>query len=366
MSAVFEHIIASLDSGASIDLDAPSVVAALDSYCDCPFDTFWGFANTYRNRRLFDGRLASGWHTTDPVYAIGAGPSLTDHIPWLKENAGRYVCVASLGACPILARHRIPVHFVTPTERVVHPIPYPEGSVVAMYPWVPVLPPARSDVSVCAPDCPVSRWAGLETFGPQTLLSGMSAAHLASQIGIGDVVLLGHNLCHADDGDHHAEGYTGADYSNADMLVRCYDGKERPSTSVWRGAVQWSRRARLSATTPDSTSAVLHNVDYCPEMPVAAGKASVHHDGSTGNGGEAVAMLWELLPYDLMRFRDNGEMPDNDNRLLIEACMQPLYVAFSIERRLQRHPDPVAWFEDARRSVVNQLLIGVGDAKYAA
>lgn len=354
-----EQLFNKLDNDDLEELEAADILHCLGGGGGSPLDTFMGYCRSYHNRWLLEKPSAFGYTTTSPIYCLGSGPSLTEHLPWLAENQGNIVIICGHSTIPILDDHGIVPDFVTPMERVywdgIMDVPVHDDTIYAGLLCVPELPQAYKKHCANPPGGNLGTWLGVHNPCHWPRISGAAAVRMASLVGSPHTVLMGHDLC-MNDGEHHADKRIPLRESLRDgSTIPCYDGQVRETTQLWLDAMGAIARLKLKATTPCSTGAILSGVQLNDALPVGSGKGLMHNGESFSVDMAEIERKWRSLPIDLRNYARTGKLPLNENAILIQACMHPLWLTFSIEKRLGRHPDVLSWFRDAAHRTLDLL-----------
>ena len=205
-----------------------------------PIDQLSGIKHLADNARtlLASPTLAK---TDVPAIAIGAGPSLAGYLDQIRRLQDRCLIISCDSAFKGLVAAGIVPHLVTPLERhpsVLDMVPLNAGA--SFFAGTPVCVPEavrRFDRHLFIPGvdriydwcCVTGDWR--IAYGSST---GTMAAHVAAGYTTGDIYLVGHDLCYADDGDSHWSGVQpGHRVREIAGYVPGADGTQRPANYWW-------------------------------------------------------------------------------------------------------------------------------------
>lgn len=198
-------------------------------------DAMIGLQQMIRNKRLFGcPPLPVGAWNGDAI-AVGSGPSLMGQMDELRNAQDRMLIVAAHSAVPVLLKHGVIPHMITPKERDpdlnIIPSKLPEKVVYAGLPCVPVAPDRCQTAYLVGGSDPMLVWLG---FGRSDLgaptNSGTLAAQVASIVASGAVYLVGYDMTMG-----HYDGFAYPE-EHKDGDIECADGVNRPSCRIYRNA----------------------------------------------------------------------------------------------------------------------------------
>lgn len=206
------------------------------TYGDDFLDNIIGLDVMRQNRWIFGcEQLPRGVYHGDAI-CVGSGPSLDQHLPFLRKMQHQTLIVAAHSAIQKLLSNDIIPHVVTPKERLPEPskipVPLPESVIYAGLPLVPQAPDMCSRHYLVGDVGKISKWLGLQRYDVAvSATSGSLSTYIAAALCTGKVWLVGHDLVQG-----HFQGFTHADEQQEGVSL-CVDGVERPSNRVYRAVV---------------------------------------------------------------------------------------------------------------------------------
>jgi hypothetical protein len=342
-----------------------------------PMDTWQGFVNTmlaHRECDILNAPLVKDIVVNKTVIAVGSGPSLAQHIQSIVNLRDRLFIVAAYSAAPTLRRHGITCDVIVPVERLRDDLDVAyllRSTIYAGKTVVPDLPQASYERWLNVDCSPMYEYFGVNGPTSSAPLSGLEALRVAVTISGGlHVYSVGNDLCYVD-GVSHARDVSLHATQTIDVL--CRDGEMRPSRPEWIDGIRWAKR--------EFKSAKIHFLE--------------RHGASLGGHPQAREILAypmqcsSVISYPQQRMprinkkeyqlncarlfaqiEDIAENPSSltapqYNRLdAIHYIFNPVYLAFSIEKRLNRHPDINQWTERTIAWYCQQMLSVAASKRY--
>jgi len=179
-------------------------------------DGLCGLVNVATNAEQLLGCPGLRRVTDAPAIAVGAGPSLGDHLDELRELSRSCVIVACDAALRPLCEAGVTVHAVTPLERLNSTAAKMAEGTAQLYAGTPVVPPAA--VRGCEQYAYVPQGDGLydwlERRAPRPYVgstSGSMAVAVALALTNGPLYLVGLDLC-PDGAQTHVDGAASAEH----------------------------------------------------------------------------------------------------------------------------------------------------------
>lgn len=223
-------------------------------------DTLIGIRNNFLNcnellncigiKEFLD--LAQDKYKNKPAVIVASGPSLNKNIHLLKDIQDKVLIIACDGSLKPLLDNEIEPHIVSSIERVwkTYEAFYkdkqiPEKTVLLAPPIIrkEIFQRFNNNRKILS----LKSWEGIHEWIAQaiphkgTLPTGTSVAHLcfnfARAVGANPIIFIGQDLAYSSDGYTHAEGVEIRELKDVDndtIYVKDYEGKDIPSTYVWR------------------------------------------------------------------------------------------------------------------------------------
>lgn len=326
-----------------------------------------------------------------PVVAIGAGPSLQQHLEALRNLAGKAVLVACDAVVAGLAQAGIDPDLVTPLERLNSTARKLPGYSSAIFAGVPVVPPDACAVfehhlAVSQPDQLYdwfygSRITPIGTGGS----TGTMAVAVALAISDGPVYLVGHDLAAV--GSHHwdaAAVSAETHHVGQEVAVAGARGGAVRTSQAWaRFALQIAGMAHgrrvVHVAGPDAVRIPgTELADALPEM--AEDQTTLHIEATEAHE----VRLWEFrkacqrlaVDIDVCRRRvktascladvDVVKLMPGRNSGMLAYLLRPLWAQCGVERRLGRcEGDILAMCQQRISNVLDEfrpLLVSAAEA----
>lgn len=194
------------------------LVAAIQMFGNCPFDALLGLENILKNFknlvRFPNAALSAGRLAGRPAIVAAAGPTLTQHLPLLREVQDRIPIFCPDTSVRILQNAGIRPHLATSRERTEGNVRHFEGLPAHDFALVgfPVLKPRVFELFP-GPTALLYRrsdwYSWLEPEGPSFTFNGSAgnlAYRVAALLGCDPIILVGQDLCFAEGGSTHAPG----------------------------------------------------------------------------------------------------------------------------------------------------------------
>lgn len=331
-----------------------------------------------------------------PAVAVGAGPSLQDHLDDLRVLQGHVLIVACDAAVRPLLKADIVPNIVTPLERLrstTEKLPFCDDAIFAGMPVVPPEAVGRftEHVYVTMPDL-IYDWLGQSR---QPILCGSSTGTMAVAVALhltkGPVYLVGHDLC-MEDGASHIDGAASAKYRSDDVdhTVPGNDGKPRRTWRDWArfrneiGNFCIQNQARVFNTNAATGKGAVIPYTRPARLPAAADCRNVmtYVMGKAPNNTDRL-MHWAERAVHIVE--DAQELSDNAAMVTtIDACgvdtlthgrnadvfaylLRSLYAQCSVERRLgASDARAMTTFRNGVHNVIRELMPFFVEVHHAA
>lgn len=238
-----------------VSIMAKAFESTILGYGNCAIDSLMGIEHHVKNLpamvkgpKIVD--LTKQKHP-DIAIVVSTGPSLTKQIPILKKIQDYVTIICVDASFPILEKHGIKPDFVTVLERIPETANFFKNNAKEFQDDVifvcvsivheDILKAVRGGTMVLQMrPHDYTKYFGFDDYG--YLGSGMSAANLAHELGLGlkfkNIVLIGQDLAFGDDNTSHANDHTFGvneeDSSKHDFYVERYGGQgEIRTTHYW-------------------------------------------------------------------------------------------------------------------------------------
>lgn len=327
-------------------------------------DVMLGAYNVAKNIELLKSNNLSTI-TDVPAIVIGSGPSLTEYLPKIKEEYGKYLLVASASAVRPLIEAGIEPHVIAPKERTRYPLwCFDICPDTALYAGLLVVPDLHNKFKTgwCVGDSgQISQWADVSypiAPGPS---SGTHAMSVALSLTTGPIFLIGMDNCGG-----HFNGYKGIE-QRVDDSAMCYDGITRESKWIYRVArtnMMYKHDNRTYQLSPEAAI-----VDGVPLGKLTGGRRfnACFTPFTNQKRYDRMKHVLKRLPEDwdsLYGFTQTVTSIEDTrlsrlnspNSLLFHAILAPTVVQLSMERRLgMSDKDVIQWYKEATHNIIETL-----------
>ena len=374
-----QKLLDNLDSGAhDAAIDMAAMRDELTVFGTDPMDTWRGFINTmvaHRDCDILNAPRIEDIRVNRTVLAVGSGPSLAKHIPSIVSLRDRLFIVAAYSAAPILRRHGITCDVIVPVERLQDDLDVAHllrSTIYAGKTVVPDLPQAAYERWLNVDNSPMYEFFGVNGTTSSAPLSGLEALRVAVTIAKGaEVYSVGNDLCYVD-GESHAAS---TELRNTNLVdVLCRDGAYRPSRPEWVDGIRWAKNefkdARITFLECHGAELGDHLCDHeiiAPRMGAIPAIEYLHdikreHISKTEHRGWCACLFSQIEAIK----KNPAQLTGHPRHYLdaIHYIFNPVYLAFSIEKRLNRHPDIDGWMERTISWYCQQMLSVAASKRY--
>jgi len=250
-------------------------------------DAFEGVAatirNLYRKHTTASSETLHDAYKDEPAICIGAGPTATEHLPWIKSMQGKcriFACDAMAQAC---RDYGITPDWICAVERVSCISIFADGTEQGLIAPPTVHPDMASKFSrVCwwlGPDECLPWFVGADfTPVPAAASSGTLTVAAALHAGCNEIVLVGHDLAYHAGKSHSTAAHPFAsDAQSNGMDGRCLQGSlveqgAHMTTHIWQifarnieDMIRWKPAAHVLRLSPKLPIAGTINIGWAPE-----------------------------------------------------------------------------------------------------